>query len=117
MWRPPSGATRGQSNGRPPTASRESRPMNRIQFDEAAFRREIGQQLDTAMKDMARDLTREMDTFRAQYQHRTLPEIKAGLQQLYRKNDGSITEPELTEYAEMIKAGTRVAFTPGEVKL
>lgn len=88
----------------------------KFEFDEKALRRELERQVQPAIDDMARDMTREMDQLSAQYAGRPADEIKPALQQLFARDGGSITEPELSEYAEMISSGTRIEFTADKVR-
>ncbi len=90
--------------------------MSSFNFDSNAFKREIGKQVESAMKDITGDLNREMSAMVQQYQGRPLDEIKVALQRLYAKRDGHISDPELTEYAEAVQAGTTITFKADKVR-
>ncbi len=52
------------------------------------------------------------DSFARRYRGRPVVEIKPALQREWRqKMDGSITDPDLTEYATAISEGTRIRIT------
>lgn len=78
----------------------------KFEFDESALMREV----QPAIDQMAREMTRDMDQLGTRYAGRPPAEIKPALQALFARDGGSITEPELTEYAEMISSGTHIEF-------
>lgn len=78
----------------------------KFEFDETALMREV----QPAVDQIARDMTREMDQLGTRYVGRPPAEIKPALRALFARDGGIITEPELTEYAEMISSGTRIEF-------
>jgi hypothetical protein len=51
-----------------------------------------------------------------QHQGRPVDSIKPALKRLFERRGGKITEPELTQYAEMISDGTKIEFKPGQLK-
>ncbi|MFJ8657432.1 hypothetical protein ACIRNU_34480 [Streptomyces rochei] len=59
---------------------------------------------------MARDLTTALNGLRTQYQGKPIEDVKAAVQSTWSKHTGggSITDPELTQFAEQIQAGGRV---------
>ena len=71
-------------------------------FDEGALEGVVRD----AAKQMAEEHERDLNRLSSQLKGQPLDDIRTALKQLYRRNDGSITEPELTEYAELIQAGT-----------
>jgi hypothetical protein len=83
-----------------------------FKFDERALRRAVQPAIDK----MARDMTREMNQLSARYAGRPVAEIKPALQRLFGRDGGSITDPELTEYAEAISAGTRIEFKADRIR-
>ncbi|PPF18364.1 hypothetical protein [Rathayibacter sp. AY1A7] len=82
----------------------------KIQFDERALQRVI----DDGMKRFARDANRRMNTLAATHAGRPLPEIKSALQALFRNQGGSISDPELSDYAARIQAGSSITFVPAK---
>lgn len=63
-----------------------------------------------AVKSMSGDLTRSLNGLIPTYQGRPLDEVKTAVQRAWSRNSGggSITDPELTKFAEEIVAGRRV---------
>jgi hypothetical protein len=51
-----------------------------------------------------------------EYQGRPVGSIKPALKRLFERRGGKITEPELSQYAEMISGGTKIEFKPGQLK-
>lgn len=86
-----------------------------VKFDMKALEREIQQQTQTVVQDLASQTTRELDNLRQRYQGQPLDVIKPELQRIFRRQGGSITDPELTEWAQMIAEGTRIIMKPGQV--
>lgn len=83
-----------------------------FKFDERAFNKLV----QDATAKVSRQMTEQLDGLRAQYAGRPLPEIKAALQRTMRGNGGSTTDPELTQYAELIQANTRITFVPKDAR-
>jgi hypothetical protein len=86
--------------------------MSSFKFDEGAFKK-IAEQ---AVKDKARDMQRRMDRLAAELKGKPLETAKVRLQQEWRRDGGSITDPELTEYAQALIDGTRIVFEAGKIK-
>jgi hypothetical protein len=59
---------------------------------------------------------RTIDRLRLEYQGRPVGSIKPALKRLFERRGGKITEPELSQYAEMISGGTKIEFKPGQLK-
>lgn len=87
-----------------------------FKFDESAFRREIQKQAQSAIDDLAKKRTRQLDELRRQYVGRPPAEIKPALQRIFSQDDGSITDPELSEYAQAISNGTRITFNAQKIR-
>jgi hypothetical protein len=58
-------------------------------------------------------MTRRFDCLHAQFAGRPIAELKATLKRQWDKGDGSITEPELLDYAQMISGSNRIPFAAG----
>lgn len=84
----------------------------KFEFDENALKREVARQAQPELDRIAREMTREMEGLRG------LPveEIKPALQRLFARDGGSIAEPELGEYAQMIHDGTRIEFKADRIR-
>jgi hypothetical protein len=79
----------------------------RIKFDDRALKKEV----QKGVQKMADDLTRALNGLTSRYQGKPVEEIKPEIQREWSKHTGggSITDPELTQFAEQISAGGRVA--------
>lgn len=81
--------------------------MSSFSFDENAFRKIA----DDAVREIAAQQTRDLDDLRHHYAGRPLHEIRPALQQLFARYDGTITDPELTEWAQLIHDGVRIGMS------
>lgn len=88
----------------------------KFEFDQKAFERAIRQDAEAHVRDVSRDMTREFDRLHAQYVGRPVAEIKPALKRVWEMGGGSITDPELTEYAQMVSDGTKITFEAGPIK-
>lgn len=86
-----------------------------FQFNEREFRHLIETKAQSAVNDLARQQTLELDQLRQQYTGHLADEIKPALQRLFAKDGGNITDPELSEWAQMISDGTRIEMTPAPI--
>lgn len=64
-----------------------------------------------SLKDIARDKQREMDRLSVELKGQPLMAAKARLKQVWERDGGVLTEPELTEYAELLVDGGRINFS------
>lgn len=72
---------------------------------------ELAKAVQPALKEMAREYERMFDSLVRRYKGRPVSQIKPVLRREWRKiAGGDITNPELTEYAERVRAGTKVEF-------
>ncbi len=80
--------------------------MAKFKFDDRALKKAVNQ----GVQKMASDLTRALNSLTAQYAGRPLEEIKPQIQRVWAKHTGggSITDPELTSFAQQIHDGGRV---------
>ena len=78
----------------------------KFKINEAALKRAVG----PALKKIADDKTRQMDQLVAEYAGHDLDEIKRAIAAMFKRDGGSITDPELTKYAEMVQRGQRIVF-------
>ncbi|MDR2565257.1 MAG: hypothetical protein LBC97_04200 [Bifidobacteriaceae bacterium] len=81
-----------------------------FKFDDRALRKALEKEAAAGIADIATGMTAEMETLRRRYRGRPAAEIKPALRVLFARDGGSISEPELTEYAQMISSGTRIEF-------
>ena len=94
---------------------KDQRILN-FDFDERKLRRDVGKAAQQGVNDVAKELTHDMERLRLQYQGRRAGSIKPALKRLFERRGGKITEPELTQYAEMISGGTKIEFKPEQLK-
>jgi hypothetical protein len=87
----------------------------KFEFDQKAFEREIPKDVEAHVRDVSRDMSREFDRLHAQYAGRPIAEIKPALKRAWEKGGDSITDPELTEYAQ-ISDGTKITFEAGPIQ-
>jgi hypothetical protein len=75
--------------------------------DQRKLERQIQKQASKAMRPLARELEAMLNGMSREFQGRPVEEIKPVLAERWAKATpgGSITEPELTQYAEQIAAG------------
>ncbi|MET8571803.1 hypothetical protein [Streptomyces sp. NPDC004783] len=80
-------------------------------FDENAFKKAAQQ----GVAKMARTLTTALNGLKTQYQGKSIDEVKKAVQTTWSKHTGggSITDPELTAFAEQIQQGGRVEVRLG----
>lgn len=75
-----------------------------FEFNEEGMRRAA----EEAVRKMATQQTRDLDQLRKQYTGRPVEEIKPALEQLFAGYDGNITEPQLSDWAQLIHDGTHI---------
>lgn len=80
-------------------------------FNEDAFR----QIAEEAVTNVAAEQTRDLERLRAQYAERPVEEIKPALQALFASYGGSITDPELSDWAQLISDNTRIEMTAAPI--
>ncbi len=85
-----------------------------VKFDEAALRRQIGSQVNNAVAQLARDHTAGLATLRQRYQGQSVEVIKPALIAQFKRTGGNITEPQLTQWAQMISDGQPIVIQPGK---
>ncbi|MFJ1993061.1 hypothetical protein [Streptomyces asiaticus] len=84
---------------------------SKFQFNEGAIKKVAEQRVAK----LAADLTRKLNALTAEYEGRPLDEVKTAVQQVWARETGggSITDPELTQFAEQIAAGGQVSVQLG----
>ena len=82
----------------------------KIKIDRRGLKKAVEKAAEKAGRSIASDLTRALNGLTATYQGRPLEEVKQAVQSTWAKHSagGSITDPELTQFAEEIAAGGRV---------
>lgn len=79
---------------------------SKVTFDSNAFRRNLSKVANEAVQKVGRKLSTMLNGMSAEFKGRPVEEIKPVLQQRWTATaGGSITDPELSEYAEKISAG------------
>jgi hypothetical protein len=77
------------------------------------FERDLSRAVQGAVKDVATEYQRMLDSLLQRYSGRPLAEIRPVLEREWRRIGGRISDPELTEYASHISSGTRIVMRPG----
>lgn len=72
------------------------------------WEKQLGKATEKALKSMASDYQKMLDVLAKRYKGRPVSEIKPALQREWKKIGGSITDPELTQYASSISEGVRI---------
>lgn len=72
------------------------------------FERDLNKMLQGTMKDIASEYQKMFDSLLRRYKGRPVAEIKPVLRREWRRIGGSISDPELTDYATLISEGTRI---------
>lgn len=88
----------------------------KFDFDPKAFERAIRKDGEAHVQGLSSEMTRDFDRLHAQYANRPVDEIRPALKRAWEKGGGTIGEPELTEYAQMISEGTKIEFRAGPIK-
>jgi len=88
----------------------------KFDFDPKAFERAICKDVEAYVQGLSREMTRDFDRLHARYAGRPVDEIKPALKRVWEKGGGTISEPELTGYAQMISEGTKIEFQAGPIK-
>lgn len=68
--------------------------------------------VNDGMTRMAAQQTADLEQLRLRYAGQTAEAIKLPLQQLFAGYGGSITDPELSEWAQLVSDNTRITMTP-----
>lgn len=79
-----------------------------FEFNDEGMRRVA----EDAVSKVAAQQTQDLDRLRQQYTGQPVAVIRPVLQQLFASYDGNITEPELSEWAQLLSDGTRIEMTP-----
>lgn len=72
------------------------------------FERNLKNVVKGAVTDIASDYQKMFDSLLRRYQGRPVSEIKPVLRREWARVGGSISDPELTDYATLISEGTRI---------
>lgn len=72
------------------------------------WEKELEKAIRPAMKDIASDYQKMFDSLSRRYKGRPVSEIKPVLKREWSRVGGSISDPELTDYATLIREGTRI---------
>ncbi|MGW8955852.1 hypothetical protein [Streptomyces sp. NPDC055709] len=88
--------------------------MAKFKFDKSAARRLVQKRTE----ELAQKLTRDLNALVPTHQGRPVDEVKEAIRSVWTRSTGggSITDPELTQFAESIAGGQRVAVRAGRMK-
>jgi hypothetical protein len=76
-----------------------------VDFNEEDFNKAIMKAAESGVRDVANEMNRDFAEMAGRLKGRPLDEIKAELVRYYRDRDGEISDPELTDYAEILQEG------------
>lgn len=80
-----------------------------VNFDSRAFERDLMKAAESGVKDLAKQYERLFASLGRRYTGKPVSTIKPVLKREWaRINGGSISDPELTEYATLISQGTKI---------
>lgn len=80
-----------------------------FRFNSKDFERQVMKAAESGVRDLASQYEKMFDSLRRRYTGRPGPEIKPILKREWaRINGGSISDPELTDYATLISEGTQI---------
>jgi hypothetical protein len=83
----------------------------KFEFDPKELERQVMKAAESGMKDIAWRYERVFDSMRTRYAGHEVAEIKPVLRREWSRINGStITDPDLTTYAQAISEGTKVKF-------
>lgn len=91
--------------------------MFKFDFDEKALMREIAKQAQPAVNEIAARMTRELEALRVEFEGRPAGDIKPGIKRVFSKDGGNISDPELSEYAQLISEGAKIRINPASLRL
>jgi hypothetical protein len=85
----------------------------KVSFDTRGFERGIKKAAGEMVQKLAAELTKMLNGMSREFKGRPVEEIKPVLQQRWKRttDGGSITDPQLTQYAEQIAAGGSIKVT------
>lgn len=72
------------------------------------FERDLDKALQGTIKDIASEYQKMFDSLSRRYKGRPVSEIKPVLRREWARVGGSISDPELADYATLISEGTRI---------
>lgn len=78
------------------------------------FERQLNKAVQGALGDVAKEYQRLSDSLSRRYRGRPVATIKLVLQRECKRLGGTITDPELTEYATHISNGTQIKLKVGK---
>ena len=84
-----------------------------VDFNEEDFNKAIMKAAESGVRDVANEMNRDFAEMAGRLKGRPLDEIKAELVRYYRDRDGEISDPELTDYAEILQEGGNITFEYG----
>ena len=90
--------------------------MSSFSFDSKGFEKAFKKVASDAFDQRAREMQQTMDRLGRELKGQPLATAKSRLQREWQRTGGSITEPELTQYAEALVAGTRIEFKKQPIK-
>lgn len=83
-----------------------------IKWNKGALERAVKDATREGLVQSSRNIQQQLDAVLAAAQGKSATEVKPMLQDAFRKVGGSISEPELSQYAEILARGQRIVIEP-----
>ena len=83
-----------------------------IKFNDREFKRQIQKAAQEGVDRIAKDWTRDMERLSVQYKGKPIDTIKPALKRLAQRHGGTLSDSELSQWAQMISEGTKIVFKP-----
>ena len=77
-------------------------------FDSRDFERQVKKAAERGVRQIANEYQRMFDSLGRQYRGKPVEVVKPALRREWARIGGSISDPELTDYARLISEGTRI---------
>ena len=84
-----------------------------VDFNEEGFNKAIMAAAESGVRDVADEMNRDFTEMARSLKGRPLDEIKAELVRYHGDRDGEISDPELTDYAEILREGGSITVEYG----
>lgn len=90
--------------------------MSSFKFDSSGIEKALKKAASDAFDQRAREMQQTVDRLGRELEGQPLDLAKSRLQREWQRMGGSITDPELTRYAEVLIAGNRIEFKKQPIK-
>jgi hypothetical protein len=84
----------------------------KLNWNQREFERAVNDSANKAVVEQAQRLQSALDSLLGRSKGKTVAQIKPMVKEAFRQIGGSITEPELSQYAEVLADGRRIVMRP-----